>query len=200
MFGGGCEETTTGINRLKVMSDLGELKFPMIKVNDARCKHLFDNRFGTGQSTWDAVMRATKQSIAGKVVTVAGYGYCGKGGVALRAKGLGARVIIAEIDPVKALEAIFEGYEVLPINDALFYSDIVVTVTGCSGIVYEENLKYVKEGAILLNVGHFNVEADMKSIQKVSKKVEAVTVNMDKYRHNVTGKSFNILNDGKLQT
>jgi len=161
---GGCEETTTGIHRLKAMDRAGELRFPMVMVNEADCKHMFDNRYGTGQSVWDGIMRTTNLIVAGKYVVVSGYGWCGKG-VSLRAKGLGAKVIVTETDPVRALEAVMDGYEVMPMREAAKIGDMFVTVTGCSGIITAEHFKTMKDGAILTNAGHFDVEVDMAGLE-----------------------------------
>ena len=176
---GGCEETTTGILRLLAMDRAGELRFPMMLVNDADCKHLFDNRYGTGQSVWDGIMRTTNLIVAGKYVVVSGYGWCGKG-VALRAKGLGAKVIVTEVDPIRALEAVMDGYEVMPMKDAARVGDMFVTVTGCSGIITTEHFETMKDGAILTNAGHFDVEVDMAGLEKLAvRKYDA--------RHNIQG-------------
>mgnify|MGYP002596739648 FL=1 len=176
---GGCEETTTGIHRLKAMDRAGELRFPMVMVNEADCKHMFDNRYGTGQSVWDGIMRTTNLIVAGKYVVVSGYGWCGKG-VSLRAKGLGAKVIVTETDPVRALEAVMDGYEVMPMRDAAKIGDMFVTVTGCSGIITTEHFETMKDGAILTNAGHFDVEVDMAGLEKLA---------VEKYdaRHNIQG-------------
>ena len=174
---GGCEETTTGINRLRIMSAAGALRFPMVMVNDADCKHMFDNRYGTGQSVWDGICRTTNLIIAGKYVVISGYGWCGKG-VSLRAKGLGAKVIVTETDPIRALEAVMDGYEVMPMAEAAKIGDIFCTVTGGRDIITAEHFPLMKDGAILSNAGHFNVEVDMAALEKMAvKKYEA--------RHNI---------------
>ncbi len=176
---GGCEETTTGINRLRIMSRKGELKFPMVMVNDADCKHMFDNRYGTGQSVWDGICRTTNLIIAGKYVVISGYGWCGKG-VTLRAKGLGAKVIVTETDPVRALEAVMDGYEVMPMKEAAKIGDIFCTVTGGRDIITAEHFPLMKDGAILSNAGHFNIEVDMEALERMAvRKYEA--------RHNIQG-------------
>ena len=176
---GGCEETTTGINRLRIMSRNGELKFPMVMVNDADCKHMFDNRYGTGQSVWDGICRTTNLIIAGKYVVISGYGWCGKG-VTLRAKGLGAKVIVTETDPVRALEAVMDGYEVMPMKEAAKIGDIFGTVTGGRDIITAEHFPLMKDGAILSNAGHFNIEVDMEALERMAvRKYEA--------RHNIQG-------------
>ena len=193
---GGCEETTTGIHRLRAMARKGELRFPMVMVNEADCKHMFDNRYGTGQSVWDAIMRTTNLIVAGKRVVVSGYGWCGKG-VSLRAKGLGAKVIVTETDPVRALEAVMDGYEVMPMSEAAPRGDIFVTVTGCSGVITPAHFESMKDGAILTNAGHFDVEVDMAALEKLAvRKYDA--------RHNIqgyvlpNGKTLFVLAEGRL--
>lgn len=176
---GGCEETTTGINRLRMMSRKGELKFPMVMVNDADCKHMFDNRYGTGQSVWDGICRTTNLIIAGKYVVISGYGWCGKG-VTLRAKGLGAKVIVTETDPVRALEAVMDGYEVMPMAEAAKIGDIFCTVTGGRDIITAEHFPLMKDGTILSNAGHFNIEVDMEAL-------EGMAVRKYEARHNIQG-------------
>ncbi len=183
---GGCEETTTGINRLRIMSAAGALRFPMVMVNDADCKHMFDNRYGTGQSVWDGICRTTNLIVAGKYVVISGYGWCGKG-VSLRAKGLGAKVIVTETDPIRALEAVMDGYEVMPMAEAARIGDIFCTVTGGRDIISAEHFPLMKDGAILSNAGHFNVEIDMQALERLAvKKYEA--------RHNIQGY---VMPDGK---
>ncbi len=162
---GGCEETTTGIIRLRAMEREGALAFPMLTVNDAKCKHFFDNRYGTGQSAWDGINRATNLVVAGKNVVVAGYGWCGRG-IALRARGLGARVTVTEIDPVKALEAMMDGYEVKTMDEAAAEGDLFVTSTGCCKVITERHFEKMKDGAILCNAGHFNVEVDVDWLER----------------------------------
>ena len=164
---GGCEETTTGIIRLIAMAKNDELKFPMVLVNNADCKHLFDNRYGTGQSVFDGINRTTNLIVAGKYVVVAGYGWCGKG-VAMRAKGLGAKVIVTEVDPIKAIEAVMDGFEVMPMKQAAAIGDFFITVTGCAGVIDEEDFREMKNGAILCNAGHFDVEIDMKRLREIT--------------------------------
>ena len=176
---GGCEETTTGIHRLRAMAKAGTLRFPMVMVNDADCKHMFDNRYGTGQSVWDGIMRTTNLIVAGKVVVVSGYGWCGKG-VSLRAKGLGAKVIVTETDPVRALEAVMDGYQVMPMAEAARLGDLFITVTGCSGVITAEHFEHMKDGAILTNAGHFDVEVDMAGLN-------ALAVEKYEARHNIQG-------------
>ena len=176
---GGCEETTTGIHRLRAMAREGSLRFPMVMVNEADCKHMFDNRYGTGQSVWDGINRTTNLIVAGKYVVVSGYGWCGKG-VSLRAKGLGAKVIVTETDPVRALEAVMDGYEVMPMAAAARLGDLFITVTGCSAVITAEHFETMKDGAILTNAGHFDVEVDMAGLEKLAvEKYEA--------RHNIQG-------------
>lgn len=176
---GGCEETTTGINRLRIMASAGKLRFPMVMVNDADCKHMFDNRYGTGQSVWDGICRTTNLIIAGKYVVISGYGWCGKG-VSLRAKGLGAKVIVTETDPIRALEAVMDGYEVMPMAEAAKIGDIFCTVTGGRDIITAEHFPLMKDGAILSNAGHFNIEVDMDALEKTAvRKYDA--------RHNIQG-------------
>ena len=178
---GGCEETTTGIHRLRIMDRAGTLRFPMIMVNDADCKHLFDNRYGTGQSVWDGIMRTTNLVVAGKYVVVSGYGWCGKG-VALRAKGLGAKVIVTEVDPIRALEAVMDGYEVMPMMDAATIGDIFVSVTGCKDVITLEHCERMKDGAIVSNAGHFNVEIDMEALDRCADEIYEARHNIDAYR------------------
>lgn len=160
---GVCEETTTGVIRLRQLEREGKLRFPAVAVNDAQMKSLFDNRYGTGQSVWDAIMRATNLLVAGKTVLVVGYGWCGKG-IAQRARGLGAEVIVAEVDPVKAAEALMEGFRVMPVREALPHADFVVTATGCLSAVTYEDLLSAKDGCLLANAGHFDVEIEVKEL------------------------------------
>ncbi len=164
---GGSEETTTGVHRLRALDAEGKLAFPMIAVNDAYCKYLFDNRYGTGQSTWDGIMRTTNLTVAAKTVVVAGYGWCGKG-VAMRAKGLGANVIVTEVDPIKAIEAVFDGFRVMPMQEAAKEGDIYVTVTGCKDVITKEHMAVMKDGAILSNAGHFDVEVNKLHLEELS--------------------------------
>ncbi len=178
---GGCEETTTGIIRLQAMAAEEKLEFPMVMVNNADCKHLFDNRYGTGQSVWDGINRTTNLIVAGKIVVVAGYGWCGKG-VSMRAKALGARVIVTEIDPIKAIEAVMDGFEVLPMKEAAKQGDFFVTVTGCAGVIDEEDFMEMKEGAILCNAGHFDVEIDMKRLREIAVEKQEMRANIMGYK------------------
>ena len=193
---GGCEETTTGIIRLTAMNREGKLRFPMVKVNNADCKHLFDNRYGTGQSVWDGINRTTNLIVAGKTVVVAGYGWCGKG-VAMRAKGLGAQVIVTEIDPVKAIEAHMDGFTVLPMNEAAKTGDFFVTVTGCAGVISEADFLVMKEGAILCNAGHFDVEIDMKRLREIATEAREMRNNIMGYTL-PNGKHVYVLAEGRL--
>ncbi len=164
---GGAEETTTGVTRLRALASQGHLKYPMILVNDADMKHLFDNRYGTGQSTWDGIMRSTNLVVAGKTAVVAGYGWCGKG-VAERARGLGARVIVTEVNPVRANEALMDGHQVMPMDEAARLGDYFVTVTGNYGVIRSEHFDVMKDGAILSNAGHFDVEVDVKALRQTA--------------------------------
>ncbi len=193
---GGCEETTSGIHRIRKLAKAGQLPFTMVEVNDADCKHLFDNRYGTGQSVWDAIMRTTNLIVAGKVVVVSGYGWCGKG-VALRAKGLGAKVVVTETDPIRAIEAVMDGYEVMPMRDAARIGEIFCSVTGCKDVMGAEHFALMRDGAILSNAGHFNVEIDMEALEKMA--VRKYTA-----RHNITayvmpdGRELFVLGEGRL--
>lgn len=164
---GGCEETTTGILRLKAMAGQGVLKFPMLAVNDADCKHLFDNRYGTGQSVWDSIMRNTNLIVAGKTVVVVGYGWCSRG-IAMRASALGARVIVTEINPVKAMEAKMDGYDVMTMAKAAPLGDMFISATGCKHTITLEHMLTMKDRAILANAGHFNVEIDMAALEEAA--------------------------------
>ncbi len=193
---GGCEETTTGIIRLTAMHREGKLRFPMVKVNNADCKHLFDNRYGTGQSVWDGITRTTNLIVAGKYVVVAGYGWCGKG-VAMRAKGLGAKVFVTEIDPIKAIEAYMDGFTVMKMNDATEIGDFFVTVTGCAGVITEKDFLKMKEGAILCNAGHFDVEVDMKRLREIVTESREMRANIMGYTL-PNGKHIYVLAEGRL--
>ena len=193
---GGCEETTTGVLRLKAREANGLLKFPMIKVNDALSKYLFDNRYGTGQSVWTAIMQTTNLIVAGKIVVVAGYGWCGKG-VSLRAKALGARVIITEIDPIKAIEAHMDGFEVMKMEKAAILGDIFITVTGCKEVITTKHFELLKDGAILTNAGHFNVEVDYNSLEKYMLSKKEVRKNIVEYTL-PGGKRINLIAEGRL--
>jgi adenosylhomocysteinase len=193
---GGNEETTTGILRLKARARAGQLRFPMFNINDADCKHLFDNRYGTGQSVWDGIMRTTNLTIAGATAVVAGYGWCGKG-VAMRAKGLGAHVIVTEVDPVKAIEAVMDGFAVMPMAEAAPLGDVFITVTGCHGVVTPAHMLSMKDGAILTNAGHFDVEVDALGLR-------ALAVDRFEARKNIegyvlpNGKTLYLIAEGRL--
>ena len=193
---GGAEETTTGVIRLRSMAKSRVLKYPMIAVNDTPTKHMFDNVYGTGQSTVDGILRATNILLAGKTVVVAGYGYCGKG-VASRMRGMGAKVVICEVDPVKALQANMDGFEVKKLIEAAESGDIFVTVTGNKHIIRREHFSKMKDGAILANSGHFNVELDLKSLGQISKKRRFIREYVEEYTLN-NGKKINVLGEGRL--
>lgn len=193
---GGSEETTTGVLRLHSLADAGKLKFPMIAVNDANCKYLFDNRYGTGQSTWDGIMRTTNLTITGKTVVVAGYGWCGKG-VAMRAKGLGANVIITEIDPVKAIEAVFDGFQVMPMKQAAALGDIFVTLTGCKDVIIGEHFANMKSGALLANAGHFDVEINKEDLARLAVSIRKVRKNIEEFTMQ-DGRKIYLLAEGRL--
>ncbi len=193
---GGTEETTTGVIRLKAMEQQGVLKYPIIAVNDADTKHLFDNRYGTGQSTVDGIMRATNRLFAGSTVVVCGYGWCGRG-VAMRASGLGSRVIVCEVDPVKALEAVMDGYSVMPIAQASKLGDIFITVTGDIHVIRKEHFLVMKDGAIVANAGHFNVEIDLEALEKIKKSKRKVREFVDEYCL-PNGRKIYILGEGRL--
>ena len=193
---GGCEETTTGILRLKAMDRAGKLTFPMMLVNDADCKHLFDNRYGTGQSVWNGINRTTNLIVAGKDVVVAGYGLCGKG-IAMRAKGLGARVIVTEVDPVKALEAAMDGFRVMPMADAAPLGDLFVTATGCKDVITPAELLKMKDGAICCNAGHFDVEVAVARLKAMSVSHRPARANIEAYTLE-SGKTIYILAEGRL--
>lgn len=193
---GGCEETTTGVRRLLARERAGLLDYPMININDADCKHLFDNRYGTGQSTIDAIMNTTNLIIAGKVVVIAGYGWCGKG-FALRAKGMGARVIVTEIDPVKAIEAHMDGFDVMRMEDAAPLGDLFVTLTGCSGVIRREHLLRMKDGVLLANSGHFDVEIDKSALISLAEQISERKSGITGYIL-PGGRIINLLAEGRL--
>lgn len=193
---GANEETTTGIVRLRAMSADKKLEFPVMAVNDAKMKFLFDNRYGTGQSAFDGWMNATNLMVSGKHLVVAGYGWCGKG-IAMRAKGLGAAVIVTEVDPVRAIEAKMDGYEVMPMEDAVRIADIVMTVTGCKDVICEKHLAVMKDGCILGNVGHFDNEISKTDLEKHSKKHIRVREFIDEYEMN-DGKHICLIAEGRL--
>jgi len=193
---GGCEETTTGVIRLKAMETEGILKFPMVAVNDALCKHLFDNRYGTGQSVWDSIMRNTNLIVASKTVVVAGYGWCSKG-IAMRAAALGAKVIVTEIDPVKAIEAKMDGFDVMTMKQAAPFGDIFVSATGCEHVITVEHMLTMKDGAILTNAGHFNVEVDMAGLEEAAIEKKETRKNVMGYKLE-NGKWVNVIGEGRL--
>jgi len=193
---GGTEETTTGVIRLRAMAKDGTLKFPVISVNDALTKHFFDNRYGTGQSTIDGVIRATNLLIAGMKVVVAGYGWCGRG-VSMRAKGLGADVIVTEINPVKAIEAVMDGYRVMPMNEAARIGDVFITVTGNKSVLAHEHFEKMKDGAVISNSGHFNVEIDIPALEKLSSGKKIARPFVDEYTMK-DGRRIYLLGDGRL--
>lgn len=193
---GGTEETTTGVIRLKNLAADGVLMYPIIAVNDADTKHLFDNRYGTGQSTIDGIIRATNVLLAGMNVVVSGYGWCGRG-VAMRARGMGANVIVVEIDPTKALEAVMDGFRVMPIKDAAKIGEVFVTLTGNINVIRQEHFLTMRDGAIVCNSGHFNVELDIPGLEKASKKIRKVREFVDEYTLK-SGKRINILGEGRL--
>lgn len=193
---GGCEETTTGVIRLKAMEREGILSFPMVAVNDADCKHLFDNRYGTGQSVWDSIMRNTNLIVAGKTVVVAGYGWCSRG-IAMRAASLGAQVIVTEINPVKAIEAKMDGFSVMTMEKAAPLGDIFVSATGCCKTITTEHMLTMKEGAILTNAGHFNCEVDMEALEKFAVSKQEKRNNIMGYRL-PNGRWVNVIGEGRL--
>ena len=193
---GGCEETTTGIHRLLARERAGLLDYTMIDVNDADCKHLFDNRYGTGQSTLDGIMNSTNLILAGKTVVVAGYGWCGKG-VAMRAKGMGAVVVVTEIDPIKAIEAVMDGFTVLPMDDAARIGDLFITLTGCCDVIRREHFEVMKDGVLLSNSGHFDVEIDKKALKALSVRDWERKPNIHGYRMK-DGRVLNLLAEGRL--
>ena len=193
---GGCEETTTGIIRLRSMARENKLLFPMVAVNNAKCKYLFDNRYGTGQSVWDGINRTTNLIVAGKTVVVAGYGWCGKG-VAMRAKALGAQVIVTEIDPIKAMEARMDGFGVMEMAEAAKYGDFFITVTGCKDVITQKAFRNMKDGAILCNAGHFNVEINLNELEKLSVKVFPQRKNIIGYEM-PDGRVISVIAEGRL--
>ena len=194
---GGCEETTTGIVRLLAMEREKALRFPMIDVNDAQCKHFFDNRYGTGQSVWDGVNRATNLIVAGKTIVVAGYGWCGRG-IAMRAKGLGARVIVTEIDPVKAIEAVMDGFDVMTMDEAAPLGDVFITATGCRDVITPKHFGEMRDGALLANGGHFNVEIDVEWLEKNASATIPGRTDVTKGYVLANGKTLFVLADGRL--
>ena len=193
---GGCEETTTGIHRLYARERAGILPCPMMAVNDAKAKHYYDNKYGTGQSSWDAIMHTTNLMVAGKTVVVAGYGWCGKG-IAMRAKGMGAHVIVCEVDPFKALEATMENFSVMPMDEAAKYGDIFVTATGCKDVIVERHFQVMKDNAILCNSGHFDCEVDVKRLAELSVERFPRRENIEGFRL-PDGRTLNVLAEGRL--
>ncbi len=193
---GGTEETTTGVIRLRSMAKQEKLKYPIISVNDANTKHLFDNRYGTGQSTIDGIVRATNRLIAGSTFVVCGYGWCGRG-VAMRARGMGAKVVITEVDPLKALEAVMDGYDVMPIEEAAPEGDFFVTLTGDIDVIREEHFLAMKDGAMVANSGHFNVELDIPGLEKISVSKRIVRPSVEEYKLK-DGRRINLLGEGRL--
>jgi adenosylhomocysteinase len=193
---GGTEETTTGVIRLRAMAADGALKFPVIAVNDAQTKHLFDNRYGTGQSTIDGIVRATNVLLAGKIFVIAGYGWCGRG-LAMRARGMGANVVITEVDPLPALEAVMDGFRVLEMNEAAKIGDIFVTVTGDLNVIDQHHFDLMKDGAIIANSGHFNVEINIPALEKMSREKRLVRPFVEQY-HLEDGRRINLLGEGRL--
>ena len=193
---GGCEETTTGVIRLKALEKQGNLKLPMIAVNDAMCKYLFDNRYGTGESVMSGIMRATNLIVAGKTVVVMGYGWCGKG-IAMRAKGLGAKVIVTEVDPIKAIEAYMDGFVVMNSVKAARYGDVFVTVTGCKNVITKQHYDEMKDGAIMCNAGHFDVEIDKPALNELATNVRTVRKNIEEFSL-PDGRKLYLLAEGRL--
>ncbi|MCZ2079854.1 MAG: adenosylhomocysteinase [Bryobacterales bacterium] len=193
---GGTEETTTGVIRLKAMANDGVLRYPIIAINDAMTKHLFDNRYGTGQSTIDGILRSTNVLLAGLNFVVAGYGWCGRG-VAMRARGLGANVIVTEVDPIKAIEALMDGYRVMSMHEAASIGDVFVTVTGDKGVLAKEHFEKLKNGAILCNSGHFNVEIDLEALEKISSSRRQTREFVEEYSMR-DGRKIYVLGDGRL--
>src|SRR5438067_8214894 len=194
---GSMEETTTGVNRLRAMEKDGVLKFPVIAVNDAQTKHFFDNRYGTGQSTLDGIIRATNMLLAGRKLVVCGYGWCGKG-VALRARGLGSLVIVTEVDPIRALEAAMDGFAVMPIAEAAPIGDVFITVTGNASVIRREHFVKMKDGAVVCNSGHFDVELELPGLRAESTAVtKDIRTNVDEYKLK-NGKRIHVLGEGRL--
>ena len=193
---GGCEETTTGVHRLKARAKADALPFPMMNVNDAKCKHYYDNKYGTGQSVWDAIMHTTNLLVAGKTVVVAGYGYCGRG-IAMRAKGMGATVIVTEIDPIKALEATMDGLMVMTMDEAAPLGDIFVTATGCRDVITKRHFQVMKDNAFLSNAGHFNVEVNGEQLEEMATRVYLRRDEIMGYEM-PDGRTLNLLAEGRL--
>ena len=193
---GGCEETTTGVHRLRTLDRERKLRFPMFAVNDAQMKYLFDNRYGTGQSVWDGIMRSTNLLVAGKEVLVAGYGWCGRG-IAMRAQGLGARVSVCEVDPVRAIEAVMDGFAVAPLAEAIGSADFLITATGCCNVVTEEALRNAKDGLLLANAGHFDVEIDKLALESLATAKRAVRSGIYEFTFD-DGRQVYLLGEGRL--
>ena len=193
---GGCEETTTGVVRLRAMEREGALRYPVIDVNDAMMKHLFDNRYGTGQSTLDGIMSATNLLLAGRRMVVAGYGWCGRG-IAMRARGMGARVTVTEVDPVRATEALLDGMDVAPMAEAVREADFLVTVTGCASVVRPEHFQAAKDGIVVANAGHFDVELDLEGLRGIASEVRPVRDDVTRYVLE-DGRRVDVLADGRL--
>ena len=193
---GGCEETTTGIHRLYARERAGILPCPMMAVNDAKAKHYYDNKYGTGQSTWDAIMHTTNLMVAGKTVVVAGYGWCGKG-IAMRAKGMGANVIVTEVDPFKALEATMENFRVMPMDEAARYGDIFVTATGCKDVIVERHFQVMKHNVLLCNSGHFDCEVDVARLGQLAEERFPRRAGIEGFRL-PDGRVLNVLAEGRL--
>ena len=193
---GGSEETTTGVHRLHALAAKGKLEFPMIAANDAYCKYLFDNRYGTGQSTWDGIMRTTNLVVAGKNVVIAGYGWCGKG-CAMRAKGLGGNVIVTEVDPIKAIEAVFDGFRVMPMDEAAKIGDIFLTLTGDKDVIRARHFADMKDGAIMANSGHFDVEINIPELEGQSVSRRTVRANIEEFKQK-DGRKLYLLAEGRL--
>ena len=193
---GACEETTTGIRRVNALERERKLKFPVIGVNDSKMKYLFDNRFGTGQSVIDGIMRSTNSLLAGKNFVVIGYGWCGRG-IAMRARGMGAKVIVCEVDPVRAVEALLDGFEVMKISEASRIGDFFVTATGCKDVLRREHFLEMREGAILANAGHFNVEINLRDLEEISTEIKEVRNCVREYRLR-NGRRIYLLGEGRL--
>ncbi len=193
---GGCEETTSGVLRLKFLEKEGKLPFPMVDVNDAKCKHYYDNKYGTGQSVWDAIMHTTNTLVAGKTVVIAGYGYCGRG-IAMRARGMGARVIITEIDQVKAIEANLDGFEVMQMSDAAPLGDYIITATGCKDILTYSKFRLLKNNVFLANAGHFDVEINLVHLSQIAKNIGERRAGITGYKL-TDGRTINVLAEGRL--
>jgi len=193
---GGTEETTTGVIRLRALQDQGKLAYPIIAVNDANTKHLFDNRYGTGQSTIDGILRATNTLLAGKTFVVAGYGWCSRG-IAMRARGMGAHVIVTEVDPLRALEAIMDGYRVMPMQEAAAIGHIFVTSTGDKNVIDRQHFDVMRDGAMVANAGHFNVELNLEALAEMATEITEPRSSVQQY-HLADGRVINVLGEGRL--